>query len=234
MIEPRTVDIPATLEEAKSRLGGLERLLTAKGWERAAIVYAFTRDDGRTGRPPKVARTSDFLNFGEFAALGISGLRSKDTVARYHRAWQEAVDSGAAEPVEPGQKIIVLPGLEWPPTRGGTDGYSSEEGARRTIERIVARHGVEPVVEALRARRVATSYEARGEDHPSRRRADATITDEGVIQHGQYVLAAYMAREDGTYEPGPKAALILTAIRPTLDWDADLAALKEADDASGR
>ena len=36
------VHIPATIEEAKANLDGLGKLLTAKEWERAAIVYAFS------------------------------------------------------------------------------------------------------------------------------------------------------------------------------------------------
>lgn len=41
--------IPETIEQATESLTGLERLLTAKQWERAAIVYAFTRNGGKPG-----------------------------------------------------------------------------------------------------------------------------------------------------------------------------------------
>jgi hypothetical protein len=52
-----------------------------------------------------------------------------------------------------------------------------------------------------------------------------SITDEDVIRHGRYILAALIAREDGTYTPGPVAALILASVRPVVDWDDELAAL---------
>ncbi|MBA2633833.1 MAG: hypothetical protein H0U86_12690, partial [Chloroflexi bacterium] len=62
-----TIQIPASLDEAVSNLNGLAALLTAKQWERAAIVFAFTTDEanGRGNRG-----TSTALSARAFAELG--------------------------------------------------------------------------------------------------------------------------------------------------------------------
>ena len=101
------VTIPASIDEATTSLNGLGQLLKAKEWERAAIVYAFTRMDVHT------------LSTREFAALGITGLTDKNTVSEYRRAWESAMADGAPD-VKPGD-TITLPTDEdgevktWPP-----------------------------------------------------------------------------------------------------------------------
>lgn len=99
-------------EELATRLGGVEGLLTATKWERAAIVYAYTEvgDIGR-GRwykpqPPK-------MHIREFAAKGYAGLTTNKSVSRYRDAWVTAINNGWAVPVEPGMSVI-LPDEEFP------------------------------------------------------------------------------------------------------------------------
>jgi hypothetical protein len=60
---------------------------------------------------------------------------------------------------------------------------------------------------------------------PPRQRPQFQITDIDVLRHGRYVLAALIAMEEGTYSPSPQAALILAALRPSTDWDAELTTL---------
>jgi hypothetical protein len=103
------VHIPASIEEAKTSLDGLGQLLTAKQWERAAIVWAFT-ELGTGG--PRTARNTVRLSIREFAELGIGGLRTQDQVSQYRKAWQAAIDDGQAQPVEPGDEI-ELPTIPW-------------------------------------------------------------------------------------------------------------------------
>jgi hypothetical protein len=111
-----TITVPASLEDAVSALSGIEGLLTAKEWERAAIVAAFT-DDGTPG--PKVDRgDSTAISCRAFAAMGISGLRSDQTVRNYRKAWMDEV--GRAP--EPGQEV-ALPSTPWPPTDYRTGNY---------------------------------------------------------------------------------------------------------------
>lgn len=63
-------------------------------------------------------RTADArrLTITAFAALDITGLRSRESVARYRRAWEMAVDDGQAIAVGPGDDA-TLPDREWPPFR---------------------------------------------------------------------------------------------------------------------
>lgn len=105
-----SIRIPASIDEAVSSLNGVAALLTAKQWERAAIVYAFTTDEINGG--PRTGRNSGQLSLREFATLGITGLRSREQVRAYRDAWQSAIDAGPAEEAVPGQEV-ELPSLPW-------------------------------------------------------------------------------------------------------------------------
>lgn len=101
----KTIQIPATVEEAASELNGIHELLTAKGWAKAALVAAFTekKAGNKSGNP-------DLLSFRSFCELGINGLRDQGTVAYYAAAWE---GTGLPSPV-PG-KPCQLPMDPWPP-----------------------------------------------------------------------------------------------------------------------
>lgn len=116
-----TIKIPASVEDATRELGGIDALLTAKQWARAAIVFAFT-EDGQ-GRRTDLARKGAKLSLAEFAQLGIAGLTKRDTVAAYRQAW---ADFGTG-PVEPGQRV-TLPDTDWP-------GRTDPAGQRRYVEK---------------------------------------------------------------------------------------------------
>lgn len=119
------ITIPASIEDAKTSLNGLGALLTAKTWERAAIVYAFT-GDSKPG--PKVDRLdSHTISFREFAALGIAGLTDKNTVADYRKAWADHGTPG----IKPGDSV-TLPDMEWP------TGLTSRRGTHATTAEIEA------------------------------------------------------------------------------------------------
>lgn len=112
-----TIRVP-TASELRERLDGIDRLLTARKWERAAIVYAFTdiggpRNSGREKPdPPK-------LNIRDFAGQGYAGLTTNKSVTRYRDAWLTAISNGWAVPVEPGQEV-TLPDEEFPAWPYGT------------------------------------------------------------------------------------------------------------------
>ncbi len=104
-----TIKIPKTIEDAQASLGKLGELLTAKEWQRAAIVATFV-EPATAGRRAKLAETSQFLSARAFAQLGISGLKSKDTVMHYVESWL------AERPrPEPGQTIDLAGLPDWPP-----------------------------------------------------------------------------------------------------------------------
>lgn len=110
---PRTkITLPATIEEAASALAEIDSLLTAKEWHRAAIVAAFVVISESCAHHAKTSMRRETPL--QFAARGLVGLRSKDTVRRYAQAWQSAVDRGKAKAVSPGDTVL-LPALDWPP-----------------------------------------------------------------------------------------------------------------------
>jgi len=106
------------------------------------------------------AQLSDSRQFSAraFAALGIVGLRDVTTVMRYVEAW------GDRPRPEPGQRV-ELPTDPWPPTRTGTDGYSSEQGAYDTLDRMIAKHG--PQIIAVVARRPEVARAIHGDEQAS-------------------------------------------------------------------
>lgn len=107
------VQIPASINEAIDCLSGLDSLLTAKEWERAAIVWAFTTDENKGGRGVTGnVSTSGQVSLSEFARLKIKGLRSREVIIRYRKAWAKAIEDGLAADVEPGRSAD-LPTASW-------------------------------------------------------------------------------------------------------------------------
>lgn len=106
----KQVVIPTTIEQAVGALNGIDALLTAKGWERAAIVFAFTEERPAGNQPAQMAN-SRHLSISDFAALGIAGLTTRDTVRLYREAW---IDGGGATNIGPGD-TVNLPTGKFPP-----------------------------------------------------------------------------------------------------------------------
>ncbi len=106
-----TALIPATREEVVAQLNTLGTMTTSTEWERSALVYSLTAD-GRTLRNSRI-RELVRVSFKELASWGIVGLSSHNTVAAYHKHWQDAVNEGLAEPAEMGDPY-VQPQKEWP------------------------------------------------------------------------------------------------------------------------
>jgi len=119
-----TIEVPQDLAAAKSALNGIERLLTAKGWERAAIVYAFTTPS--QGQRSDLGGKAPKLSFEAFAKLGVKGLTDRHVVAEYRAIWQRAIDDGHAAKVKPGD-IVTLPTTKFP-------GRQDAAGLRRYVE----------------------------------------------------------------------------------------------------
>jgi hypothetical protein len=116
-----TITIPRTREELIRRLDGLESLLTAKGWERTAIVYGCTYESGRGPRQGEA-----LITVAEFIELGIYGLASASTVYRIRNDWKEAIaNHGAADGFGPGDEV-ELPTVPYPHSRDKADGTPSD------------------------------------------------------------------------------------------------------------
>jgi len=149
-----TVRLPQTVEEAVSSLEGIESLLRAKGWERAAIVAAFVRlgegSGERTDLGPRRGTPPRFLSSRGFADLGITGLSDHETVSFYVQRWLD--EHGPDSYPEPGSDV-ALPEKEWPPgSTRGTDGYNSPAGVAKTVAKIADRDGgLDELAEAVAA-----------------------------------------------------------------------------------
>ncbi|MBA2444276.1 MAG: hypothetical protein H0V49_02970 [Nocardioidaceae bacterium] len=72
-------------------------MLTAKQWERAAIVYAFTEPDKGAKRAQAKSGHSDLVSLKDFAKLGNVGLREEETVSWMREAWQDAIAGSASD-----------------------------------------------------------------------------------------------------------------------------------------
>src|SRR5215471_13044607 len=111
-----SITVPADLAGANIRLGQLDRLATATGWERAAIVWAYVEPDQGNGGREVVG--PDRLSARDFARQGVVGLASHGVVNHYRAAWQAAIDRGEAQPAIPGG-TVQLPTVPFPPSEGG-------------------------------------------------------------------------------------------------------------------
>lgn len=148
-----TITLPSA-DQLSQRLGGIDGLLIAKKWERAAIVYAFTQPGSQGGI--QVAPPPPKMNIRTFAAQGFAGLTSLQSVYHYRRAWEWAIAQGWAKSVEPGE-TVVLPHQEFPrfPKAVGvpTDTASFAEAIRTSPQlQAVARRALQQTREPTRHR----------------------------------------------------------------------------------
>lgn len=222
------VHIPATIEEAQSTLEGLGALLTAKEWERAAIVYAFT-EERREGRPSKLTTSGEFLSIAEFAALGIAGLKSDTTVRDYRKAWQSAVDDGYARPVVPGQGVD-LPKRSYPPNPKQHTSTPTEvmagvrklllDDPEKTIRDMV--QGEPEVISALgRGVREHPAVQAIvASEHHDREPREVTFTPHADVDYSadlrhavNGLLRVLSAMRDGKWQPDEMETTLLTFLR---------------------
>lgn len=140
------INIPASIEDATERLTGIESLLTAQRWERAAIVAAFVRLGTRNNEGGNLAMAQGSMSPVQFAALNINGLKSNSTVQTYVNRWLEANEGVYPSP---GDAVFLPDDSEWEGTRTGTNGHNSTAGVQNTIAAMIETHGAEAVAEAI-------------------------------------------------------------------------------------
>jgi hypothetical protein len=176
------IHIPASIEDATARLTGLESLLTATEWEKAAIVAAFvTLGEGR-GK----ANVKSDISCAEFASLGIAGLKSHNTVRRYVEAW--TIEAGLTPPLK-GQDVD-LPDMPFPSAPADRSGGQT---GGVTVDRIVANPAkvaeailADPTVaaharEALEERVERNALDWKGKDPATREREES---EDSLRKHG--------------------------------------------------
>lgn len=175
-----TIQIPRDITSAVKELTAIEELLTAKQWARAAIVATFVEPRAGQGRQ-LLPKSKEVAESGlAFAQRGIKGLTSPSTVLLYANAWLERFPRP-----KPGQKV-TLPSDEWPPMRTGTDGYESETGMERTLDRMIAKHGAQAVANAIIKDPVVETAISRAQID----RYSPAEEREGLIERGQAREAA--------------------------------------------
>jgi hypothetical protein len=121
--------VPESAEEAVEQLGALgrrvdalNRLLSARKWERAAIIACLVGPERGKGRPPTSLNIETFpYSTVTLSELGIYGLRSSNTVAHYRNVWCRE------RPIPDWGDEVDLEGLpEWTGTvRTGLSGTAS-------------------------------------------------------------------------------------------------------------
>jgi hypothetical protein len=83
----------------------------SREWDKAAVVWAYVHvvEHGTNQHTEDVK--NDILNKPytpvTFAAKGFSGLCSKNSVQAHWQRWQDAIDSGHAVPIKPGEARLL-------------------------------------------------------------------------------------------------------------------------------
>jgi len=162
-VSQKKITIPTDIEGVKADLNGVGVLITAKEWHRAAVVASFVTLSEHGGDRTKGKRSSA-LAPKEFAALGIHGLKSDNTVRQYVKAWTE---TAGLEPPAPGEEI-TLPDIEWPPSE-------SAKTSTNTPEKVLASIAKDPEKTAEAMDRLATAQPKAA----AKVAAKAIKTDEG-------------------------------------------------------
>ena len=208
------VHIPASIEEAIKTLQGLGSLLTAKEWERAAIVWAYTKP-GKGGQP-KNPPASGRVPFAVFARHGIHGLSKKDTVSTYWHKWQDAIDDGWAKEVNPGDEIDLPEQPFFPPTPKQSIGNvvsdataEADDSELKSVASAIVEHAplVTVVEDAL---------------HPSHGGgggggSGVTSTWDGVAVHVAHeIVRLSIAHRDGEWTPTDMVDLVIRSAHELL------------------
>jgi|GEM_PF-5783335 len=200
-----TITIPATRKEMVTTLTGWQNLITATQWSKAATLAAFVELPGKGGDRKSDQRskvTFDRMTCDEFAALGIAGLRSKNTIRAYVRRW-----IATTRPIpQPGDQVD-LDGLpEWdteeaapataevmpaPPTkepapkRRKWDDLTPEEQA---ADNAIAEEGARELVRMAKVEEATEDTVKRGQGEGTRMALEAGFLIGELVKHRHYRL----------------------------------------------
>lgn len=194
---------------------------TVKGWERSALVFAWTIADGRGGDQTKAKDgNTPFAPGGftaeSFAGLGIVGLTYDATVRWYRKIWADAVEAGSVA-----KKYANLkPGDEWPKTWPKEKFPPARSGKENGIIRLpeggtVTEEKAAKIAKALTPEAKKAVVKALIEEDRDTV-ADAVVETPGT---GNAVDEAYERKEKKKKNPKteqPNAAVVLSGIKATI------------------
>ena len=111
---PITVVVPDTLEGVDAYFDGAMPVRNAIDWGAAAHIWSWVEPgEGEGGKEPS---NNGQISAREFTRRKYRGFSSPTTVLKYHKAWDNAIKDGIAQPVTRGEpaalptEVIQLPG----------------------------------------------------------------------------------------------------------------------------
>lgn len=140
-----TITIADNTDQLKADADQASRLHSATGMELAAFVWAWTYEGTNQ------SDAGSLLSQREFAQLGVRGLGSRNTVSKYRKLWQAAIDRGLASEVSPGD-TIELPEItldELQSLMKGTPASQTKEQWRKEQKSEPQPQGPPPKVEDI-------------------------------------------------------------------------------------
>jgi hypothetical protein len=229
----KIIHTPASLAEADRRLTDIERVLMARGWERAAILATVVRLPG-SGRKAE----SGFCSPNEYADRRIPGLLKHEVIRTYVQRWLDA--NGGTYP--DADTDIELPSTPWPPIDKG------DAGSRATPSNIGRQMAANPELAQAAAEALAEGAIERVSGAVVRELSNAIddkvlhdtgaaanpdrFTDRGMSSEEQQE-AAYWHKVDKALHllldakvriangatPPPRIAILMELLAPEQDWD---------------
>jgi hypothetical protein len=194
-----TFTIPSSLDAARPVLTEMGGLINATKWSRAAIVAAYVTLPGSGGDRTRANRNTEICSTTDFAAFGITGLSSPQTVKRYVETWL------AQRPRPRPGEVIDLEGLpEWP-AAGQTGGRPRDSKAGDAAE-IIKRRGAAEVVEQMsyndQNMMAAAIARKQREEEPQRERDyQQQVLESGISNADSNQLADYAEARNKLVEP---------------------------------
>jgi hypothetical protein len=122
---------------------------TATGWHLAAILATAVEPGAGQGTSRRTAGSRESAS--EFAARGIRGLKSENTVLRYVTLWTEHVGPRP----KPGE-VVKLPTTPWPPENSNLGSRVSTD-PDKAVEQVIAKHGAAAFTQAVIANPIVDS-----------------------------------------------------------------------------
>jgi hypothetical protein len=113
-MEPKKFKLPARAATADRYMSKLGEMAITTGWKRGALVAAQVHLAEHGGDRSKTNSGLDGkVSPKEYAAKGIVGMTSPETVRHHCRAYLLAVEAGVATPAALGKEVVIQSAADW-------------------------------------------------------------------------------------------------------------------------